>query len=76
MFRNGAWTLERKYATRSVVDGHYVSIVRADYMNTGGAHPNSDVNTILWDASRKQAHQHPAVLHRDRRQRPDHEGDA
>jgi hypothetical protein len=51
MFRNGAWTVERKYETRSVVDGHYVSIVRSDYMDTGGAHPNSDVNTILWDSA-------------------------
>lgn len=51
MFRNGAWSMERKYETRSVVDGHYVSIVRSDYMDTGGAHPNSDVNTILWDST-------------------------
>jgi Protein of unknown function (DUF3298) len=51
MFRNGAWTMERKYETRSVVDGHYVSIVRSDYADTGGAHPNSDVDTILWDKS-------------------------
>lgn len=50
MFRFGAWTFERKYTVRSVVDGHYVSIVRDDYMNTGGAHPNTDVDTILWDA--------------------------
>ena len=40
MFRNGAWSFERKYNVRSVVDGHYASIVRADYMNSGGAHPN------------------------------------
>ena len=40
MFRNGAWTLERKYGVRSIVDGHYVSVVRSDYMDTGGAHPN------------------------------------
>jgi hypothetical protein len=51
MFRNGAWTFERKYTTRSAVGGQYVSIVRSDYMDTGGAHPNSDVNTILWDSS-------------------------
>ncbi len=51
MFRDGAWSMERKYETRSVVDGHYVSIVRSDYMDTGGAHPNSDVNTILWDSA-------------------------
>jgi hypothetical protein len=54
MFRNGAWTFERKYSTRSVVDGHYVSVVRSDYMDTGGAHPNSDVNTILWDATARK----------------------
>ena len=40
MFRNGVWTTERKYETRSVVDGHYISIVRSDYTDTGGAHPN------------------------------------
>lgn len=54
MFRNGAWTFERKYTTRSVVGGQYVSIVRSDYTETGGAHPNSDVNTILWDSSAKK----------------------
>lgn len=51
MFRDGAWTFERKYGVRSVAEGHYVSVVRSDYMNTGGAHPNSDVNTILWDSA-------------------------
>lgn len=51
LFRNGGWTFERKYTVRSVVDGHYVSIVRDDYMNSGGAHPNSDIDTILWDKS-------------------------
>ena len=54
MFRNGAWTMERKYETRSVVDGHYVSIVRSDYTDTGGAHPNRDVDTILWDTNAKK----------------------
>jgi hypothetical protein len=54
MFRNGAWTFERKYGVRSVVDGHYVSVIRSDYMNTGGAHPNSDVDTILWDTTAKK----------------------
>jgi Protein of unknown function (DUF3298) len=54
MFRNGAWTLERNYSVRSVVDGHYVSVIRADYMGTGGAHPNSDVNTILWDSAARK----------------------
>jgi Protein of unknown function (DUF3298) len=54
MFRDGAWSFERKYTVRSVVDGHYVSIVRSDYMNTHGAHPNSDVDTILWDTSQRK----------------------
>jgi len=49
LFRNGPWTMERKYETRSVVDGRYVSIVRAEYEYTGGAHPNSSSDTILWD---------------------------
>lgn len=51
LFRGGGWTFERKYSVRSVVGGHYVSIVRFDYMDTRGAHPNSDVNTILWDST-------------------------
>jgi hypothetical protein len=51
LFRDGGWSFERKYDIRSVVDGHYVSIVRSDYMDTHGAHPNSNVDTILWDTS-------------------------
>ncbi|MGZ5871851.1 MAG: DUF3298 domain-containing protein [Bradyrhizobium sp.] len=54
LFRNGGWGFERKYAVRSMVDGRYVSIVRSDYMNTGGAHPNSDFDTILWDKAAKK----------------------
>ena len=50
LFRN-PWSYERKYETRSMVDGRYVSIVRADYEYTGGAHPNSSSDTILWDKS-------------------------
>lgn len=49
MFRNGAWTYERKYQTRSVVAERFVSILRDDFTYTGGAHPNTDVDTILWD---------------------------
>ncbi|WP_198172629.1 RsiV family protein [Bradyrhizobium sp. AT1] len=48
-FKDGGWDFERKYSIRSVVADRYVSILRDDYMNTRGAHPNSDVNTILWD---------------------------
>jgi len=48
-FKDGGWDFERKYEIRSIVADRYVSILRNDYMNTSGAHPNSDVNTILWD---------------------------
>ena len=54
LFHDGGWSFERKYDTRSVVDGHYISIVRSDYMDTHAAHPNSDVDTILWDATQKK----------------------
>lgn len=27
MFRNGAWSMERKYEISSLVDGHYVSVI-------------------------------------------------
>src|SRR5258708_32214876 len=47
MFRNGARTMERQYETRSVVDGHYISIVRPDYLDHGRAPPDSDGNTVL-----------------------------
>ena len=50
-FKDGGWDFERKYAVRSVVADRYVSVLRNDYMDTHGAHPNSDVNTILWDRS-------------------------
>ena len=50
LFRDGrAWTFERSYAQTSAVAGRYVSIVRTDFVYTGGAHPNTDINTILWD---------------------------
>ncbi len=54
LFSDGRWSFKRKYTARSVVDGRYVSIVRSDYIDTGGAHPNSDVDTILWDGAAKQ----------------------
>jgi Protein of unknown function (DUF3298) len=39
---------------RSTVEGRYLSVMRDDYMDTHGAHPNSDVNTILWDNAGKK----------------------
>jgi len=47
--RGRRYDFERSYQQRSAI-GRYVSILRNDYINTLGAHPNSDVNTILWDA--------------------------
>ena len=49
LFRDGGWDFERKYSIRSVVADRYISVLRNDYTDTHGAHPNSDVNTILWD---------------------------
>jgi hypothetical protein len=50
--KDGGWAFERKYAVRSVVADRYVSVLRSDYiMDAHGAHPNHDVNTILWDRS-------------------------
>jgi hypothetical protein len=50
LFSN-AWSFERRYDTRSVVGDRYVSVLRADYEYTGGAHPNTSSETILWDTS-------------------------
>jgi Deacetylase PdaC len=47
------WSLEREYTSRSVV-ARYVSVVRSDYSYTGGAHPNTNVDTILWDREAKK----------------------
>ncbi len=48
-FRSGRrWTFERSYTLRSVV-GRYISVLREDGTYTGGAHPNSYADTILWD---------------------------
>jgi hypothetical protein len=55
LFRDGhAWTFERTYAQTSNVGGRYVSIVRTDYVYTGGAHPNTLIDTILWDEEAKK----------------------
>jgi hypothetical protein len=42
------WTFERSYELASVV-GRYVSVIRDDGTYAGGAHPNSRIDTILWD---------------------------
>ena len=53
-FREGRrWTFERSYDLRSVV-GRYISVLRDDGTYTGGAHPNSYLNTILWDSDTRR----------------------
>jgi len=50
LFRSGnPWSFDRQYSTDAVVVDRYVSVSRRDYSYTGGAHPNSEVDTILWD---------------------------
>jgi uncharacterized protein DUF3298 len=46
-------SFERTYRRRSVA-GHYVAILRYDSSYAGGAHPNSYVDTILWDLDAKK----------------------
>ena len=53
-FRGLQWSYDRTYDLRSVV-GRYVSIVRSDGTFEGGAHPNEEIDTILWDALRRSA---------------------
>lgn len=47
-FRDLQWSYDRTYDLRSAV-GPYVSVVRSDGTFEGGAHPNQEINTILWD---------------------------
>lgn len=54
LFKEGRrYSFERGYTQRSAV-GRYVSIVRTDYSYSGGAHPNTVIDTILWDADAKK----------------------
>jgi hypothetical protein len=41
---------DRTYSRRSVV-GRYVSVLRSDFFDGLGAHPNRVFNTILWDSN-------------------------
>ena len=54
-FRGGRrYTYERVYEFRSLVANRYLGIVRSDGTFTGGAHPNSRSDTILWDRTQKK----------------------
>lgn len=52
--RRRRWTYERVYYFRSLAANRYVSIVRDDGTYTGGAHPNTRIDTILWDRTAKK----------------------
>ncbi|MBI5130452.1 MAG: DUF3298 and DUF4163 domain-containing protein [Rhodopseudomonas palustris] len=54
LFRSGPWTYERSYAADSLVSERYVSVLRTDYSYTGGAHPNTEIDTILWDKAQNK----------------------
>jgi hypothetical protein len=54
LFLGGDWTYTRSYDIGSIVGGRYVSVLRYDNSYTGGAHPNSTVDTILWDTTAKK----------------------
>jgi hypothetical protein len=55
LFRDGrAWVFERGYSQTAKAGECYVSIVRTDYVYTGGAHPNTFIDTILWDDGAKK----------------------
>ncbi|WP_245430798.1 DUF3298 and DUF4163 domain-containing protein [Rhodoplanes roseus] len=48
-----SWGFERTYTLFSTA-GRYVGVLRRDYVYTGGAHPNTVVDTILWDTAAKK----------------------
>lgn len=54
MFSEGRhYTYERNYALRSHI-GRYVTMLRADYLDGLGAHPNHLTDTILWDTETRK----------------------
>jgi hypothetical protein len=54
IFRDGRrYSFERAYSERSAV-GRSVSIVRRDFLDALAAHPNTDVDAILWDTAAKK----------------------
>jgi hypothetical protein len=48
-FPKDGYSYGRVYTVTSVVLNRYVSIERDETEYTGGAHPNSNIETILWD---------------------------
>ncbi|MEA2928599.1 MAG: hypothetical protein QOG38_1027, partial [Hyphomicrobiales bacterium] len=53
-FKDGRrYDYSRSYTQRSAI-GRYISVVRTDGAFTGGAHPNTSIDTILWDRDAKK----------------------
>jgi hypothetical protein len=53
-FKDGRrYSYTRSYQQRSAI-GHYISVLRTDDVFTGGAHPNQNIDTILWDSQAKK----------------------
>ena len=48
------WSYDLVFHFRSLIADRYVSIVRDDGTYTGGAHPNTRTDTILWDRTAKK----------------------
>ena len=46
--------METVPAPNAVIAGRYVSILRTDYTFTGGAHPNTTLETLIWDDQTKK----------------------
>jgi len=54
LFRDGRrYTHDRAYTQRSAI-GRYISVLRTDYFDGMGAHPNMVLDTILWDVQAKK----------------------
>lgn len=53
-FKDRKWTFEREYQDLSDIADRYVSVLLSNYINTGGAHPNRNVDTVLWDRKLKK----------------------
>ncbi|BAT61283.1 hypothetical protein GJW-30_1_03840 [Variibacter gotjawalensis] len=54
-FKSGRkYSYERNYRQESFVGNRYVSMTRVDATYTGGAHPNTDIDTLLWDTQAKK----------------------
>ncbi|HEU5016755.1 MAG TPA: RsiV family protein [Pseudolabrys sp.] len=54
IFRDGRrYEFERHYKEESAI-GPYISIVRTDFIDSLGAHPNTIINTLLWNTSARK----------------------